>query len=322
MKTQTAATVAHARRDPGTGAAAGDSVSVTSDRNANDRSLASYAPINDPLHVLGHITPSLEEGCGSAAEDGRGTIRLRVTAEGPSSAERLVQETSEGEDVGAVVDGLAADLFRRHVTGSAQDGSGTRGHRSCGEFTGVRGAFFRLNGLCQPEIENLRQSTVGEEHVLRFQVAVNDSCSVCRGQRVGDGGADFYRLPPVQWPLPETLSEVFAFEQFGDRKGDVALGSKIMDFQARLARGIPLPSLPHPAAKGSHSVRGGHLGGVASPFSSICCRQYRSFVVALAIENGRSGTETETETGTVRLFLEAIFRLCVCLSMSSSLIHC
>jgi hypothetical protein len=47
-----------------------------------------------------------------------------VTLEKPAAGKDLVEKDAEGPDVGALVDGFAAGLLRRHVSGGAENRAG------------------------------------------------------------------------------------------------------------------------------------------------------------------------------------------------------
>ena len=116
-----------------------------------------------------------------------------VADKGPVSEEQLVDDRAEAEDVGAMVGRLPPHLFRRHVADGAEHCSVAR--------HGGRGIIPVLDGLTQAsqtEVENLHDPVIGQEDVLRFQVAMHDASRVRRGQpaRHVDGHVEDLRNRP------------------------------------------------------------------------------------------------------------------------------
>ncbi len=78
-----------------------------------------------------------------------------------------------------MIDGLATQLLRRHVSDGADHGSMLG---DCGKIFG-RALFVRPGlKLGHAEVQNLEASVVGDEKVFGFQVAMNDgrSCAAVR----------------------------------------------------------------------------------------------------------------------------------------------
>ena len=94
-------------------------------------------------------------------------LDVRLSLERALTGNRLVEDGAKAEDVCPMIDGLRADLFRRHEadgpeyhTGHRRVGAGKRGpvRRAC--------RYSRL--LSQTEIQNLDALIAGDEHVFRF----------------------------------------------------------------------------------------------------------------------------------------------------------
>src|SRR5262245_5498816 len=94
--------------------------------------------------------------------------------------EHLVQDHTKSEEVGTSIYILASDLLGRHVAGSADDDTADGVHRSGVDF--LQG---RLE-LRQAKIENLHDTVRPEEHILRLEVSVDDSTSVCSRETTQD----------------------------------------------------------------------------------------------------------------------------------------
>ena len=100
--------------------------------------------------------------------------------EGPLAGQHLVEDRAEGEDIGAVIDDLTADLLRRHISGGAHYYAGLG-------LLGLSGAdpiwaFVRVRLLLQlgeTEVENLDVAFFGDEEVFWFEVAMDDAFVVC-----------------------------------------------------------------------------------------------------------------------------------------------
>ena len=113
------------------------------------------------------------------AQDRGHGLRRGVAAEGAAAAQHLVQHAAEAEDVGAVVDGVAAHLLGRHVADGARAPS--RG-RSRARASGTRKPRARRCRVLarQPEVEDLEAPVAGDEQVLGLEVAVDDALVVRR----------------------------------------------------------------------------------------------------------------------------------------------
>ena len=90
----------------------------------------------------------------------------------------------EAEDIGTLVEVLAADLFGRHVRNGAGDGARSGHHTE----RGVAGE--RPGGLGQPEVQYFDAAGCGEHNVRGLDVAMDDAVAVGFGQRVDDLGGD------------------------------------------------------------------------------------------------------------------------------------
>ena len=98
-------------------------------------------------------------------EDPAHDHRQRTGGEGLAAGDQVVAHRTEREDVGPVVDDLAANLFGRHVVGRAEDETAA--------------CEFGAGDASQTEVQNLDPSVVGKEQVARLEVAVYDGSRVC-----------------------------------------------------------------------------------------------------------------------------------------------
>jgi hypothetical protein len=111
--------------------------------------------------------------------------QVGVAAERPLPGGHLVEDDAEGEDVGAVVDGQALGLLRRHVGDRPHDAPvlGDR-LRLLRRAVAVVGSLPQLG---EAEVEDLEPPVRGEHHVVGLQVPVQDALPVGSGHGVGEG---------------------------------------------------------------------------------------------------------------------------------------
>ena len=110
-------------------------------------------------------------------------VRGRVLLERPPARQQLVEDRPEREDVRAVIDGVAPHLLGGHVARRSHDGAGLGEIRdrhpavSSGRHAGALG---------QAEVEDLDVVIRQDEHVVGFQVPMDDALLVRRGDPLGD----------------------------------------------------------------------------------------------------------------------------------------
>ena len=112
---------------------------------------------------------------GFLLEDGRHGLGGGLALERAAAGQHLVEHDAEREQVGAAVDGLAADLLGRHVADRAE-------HSSWIGRDDRLGRAALAHRLGQTEIENLHLPVTREKQVLGLQIAVDDAFAV-RGER-------------------------------------------------------------------------------------------------------------------------------------------
>ncbi len=195
------------------------------------------APLDDPSQRRGHGVGQL------------GRIRLehridggnpRITTERRRAGDHLVEDRAEGEDIGAVVDGLTANLLGRHVAQRAHGhtGLGQGRDRRC------RPRVQRLGRrqLGDAEIQDLGPPVALQEQVLGLEIAVHDAAGVGGGQRLGDGDANLDGLARGEGSAAQTLAKGLPIEEL---RHDVRLavgGPDVVDADdvgvRQLARGL------------------------------------------------------------------------------------
>ncbi len=87
---------------------------------------------------------------------------------------QLVEQDAEREEIRAEVHGVAADLFRRHVGGRAEQ-------RALGGD--VRSRLGHIAHPGQAEVENLHVAGRRADDVLRLQIPMHDAAVVRRFER-------------------------------------------------------------------------------------------------------------------------------------------
>jgi hypothetical protein len=119
---------------------------------------------------------------------------------------------------------LGERLLRRHVADGAEHGAGAGSRDRLG---GAGAGRRRLHRLGEPEVENLDLSIGQQEHVLGFEIAM-DQILVVRGREsAGDLRRDVHRLAHRQRPGREPLAQRFAVEQFHDDEGLSVMGAEL-----------------------------------------------------------------------------------------------
>ena len=153
----------------------------------------------------------------------------RIGVERAAAGEHLVEHDAEREDVGAVIDGLAAHLLGRHVAHRAEHRARARQRTRMGEQGRLglnRGA--RLGQLGEAEVEDLDAAVARDEDVVRLQVAVDDALLVRGGQAPGDLAGVVDGLPMRQRRGADARAQRIALEQLGDDVGRAVVGADVV----------------------------------------------------------------------------------------------
>ena len=135
----------------------------------------------------------------------------RLAAERRPAGEHLEEDRAGGEEIAAGIDGLTLDGLGRHVARRAHDHSGPR------DVGGRAGRAVQL-GTGQAEVEQLH-AVRRQEHVRRFEVAMDDAARVQRRERGQNLEADRDRLGHVQRTASQLLRQRLTLEQLhGDEQ--------------------------------------------------------------------------------------------------------
>ena len=159
----------------------------------------------------------LGEPPGRLAED---RVERRVDApagERVSAREQLVQQNAEREQVAAAIGRLASNLLRRHIGGrAAHDALFTRRDR---DHAGLVDRVGSRQACGEAEVHDLDVAVLGEHHVGRLQVAVDDAPLVRRFERLGDLLRHAQCFRERQRPGPQPLFERLAADELHRNAG-------------------------------------------------------------------------------------------------------
>src|SRR5215471_13679039 len=131
---------------------------------------------HDLLEFLWRARDQVPNWRGIVISDGHHHVMQRLAAERTLSADELVENHAQAEEIASAIKFLSANLLWRHVTGRAQKYSGP-GFETC-RYSRIAGAVicqFLFSQLRQPKVEHLGVAIGPEHDVFRFDVAVNYS---------------------------------------------------------------------------------------------------------------------------------------------------
>jgi len=204
----------------------------------------------DPLQLWWNsgIKPNWRNGC--SVQNGLEYHATGVTEKRKLCGNRFVQYGSEREQVGASIEFLPFDLFRGHVG----DGAKRR--------TGAGQVLLRLYGGCahanalrfqrdfrQPEIENLRLTSIRNEDVRWLDVSMDDALRMCCIERVGNLDAEIEHRFDLQRFSSDLVLEGLTFEVLHSDEGpsfifpNVVNRADIRVIECRGSTSLPLKAL-------------------------------------------------------------------------------
>ena len=157
------------------------------------------------------------------------------------AAPALVEHQRQRVDVGLGAGGAPLGLLGRHVGEGADDVAGRGQRRAVGEAGDA-------------EVHQLRPrlAVLGDEHVLRLDVAVDDRARVGMVERLAEIGADLADLAVAEVAVAVEPGQGLAVDQLGDEQGVAVLLAHLVEgddpgmVEAR--RGLRLAQ--HPVAAG------------------------------------------------------------------------
>ena len=226
------------------------------------------APIDDP-HQSGRDVAVVIRNVGRVLlEDGRDRVNRRGAPKRALSSEHLVQHGTERKDVCAMIDELPAQLLRCHVAHRAEQHAWLRPDRRCRDIARSRNRGH-LHEFREAEVQNFHATAGSDKHVLRFQIPMNNSLLMSRGQTMRDLNRVFHGLANWDGASVETLPQRFAFEQLRDNvrctlmPADVVYGENVGMVQRRCRTRLLLEPL-EPLWVGRETRRQNLNGYVAS----------------------------------------------------------
>src|SRR6266851_1976995 len=169
------------------------------------------------------------------------------TPEWQRSGAHLVQDCTERKQVCASIEFFSLDLLGRHVRHSAQRRTGTGKVLFCVDGRGAhRNAFGPQRHFREPEIENLRLTSIGNEDVRGLDVPVDDTLRVCRVESIGDLDAQIEHRLDLQRLASDPVPERLPLQQFhGNKSSPIRLvnfvdGADVRVVQGGRSLGLPL----------------------------------------------------------------------------------
>src|SRR5215468_7895387 len=122
-----------------------------------------------------------------------------------------------------------AYLFGRHVTSGAHHRARIRVYATRGNISLSSVVVRWLDQLCQPEIQNLDPVIIGDEEIVRFEVAMNDSLFVGGGESVSDLYCVLDCFTLGDWAIVESITQRLTFKQLGDDIGGAIVGANVIN---------------------------------------------------------------------------------------------
>src|SRR5208282_5887606 len=154
------------------------------------------------------------------------------------SCTHLVQNRTEREQVRASIKFLPSNLLRRHIRHSSQRTAGT-GEMFLGlDSRGASGNRLEFSRhLGQPEIENLRLTSIRNEDVRGLDVAMDDAFGVSCIEPIGNLDAQIKHLLDPQRLARDPVSERLTLQQFhGDEGSPIGLIDLVDGANARMVQ--------------------------------------------------------------------------------------
>ncbi len=147
--------------------------------------------------------------------------RGRAGADRIGARQRLVEHEREAVEVGPLVDPPARGLLGRHVGQRADDVAGARERFVAGEVGDAEVRELRHAGG--------RARSVGDDHVLRLDVAVYDAAPMGMLQRIAEREPDPQHVAVRQRALPAEHVQRAAVDQLGDQVARAGVPAGVED---------------------------------------------------------------------------------------------
>jgi hypothetical protein len=142
----------------------------------------------------------------------RGALKRRL------SADYLVEDDAETEDVAPVIDSLSPGLLGRHVSDRPHDFSGIRfSTRERLDVAVLAGEG--LHELGKTEVDDLGMAGFGHHDVGGLYIAVDDGFLMRFGESLRDIRGDFESTAEWQRAFGKNISELLAADELHDDEG-------------------------------------------------------------------------------------------------------
>ena len=158
--------------------------------------------------------------------------RRRFSGERLVARRHFVEHDAERKQIASRVDLVAARLFRRHVRHGADGFAGFRrflrrrklGHRKRIDSRRALG----MRELRDPEVQNLRLITIGDEDVRRFDIAMDDAGGVGGVECVRNLRAQVERGVDRQRVAADLSAQRRAAQELHDKERQIAVPSDVI----------------------------------------------------------------------------------------------
>ena len=161
------------------------------------------------------------------AHDRRHRVERVIAGEGRLAGGQLVENGAERKLIGAEIERPPVCLLGRHVADRADDRAGIGGRHL--PMHRIRVVLGRRDQLGQTEVEDLHEAVLGDHHVFRLQVAMDDSLLVRRGEAVGDLRRDVQRPAVRRRPAAQQRPQVRSLDVLHDDVRRAAVGADFVD---------------------------------------------------------------------------------------------
>src|SRR4029077_835373 len=123
---------------------------------------------------------------------------------------------------------LPSDLLRRHIRDRAQRSTGAGEMFLRIDGRGAHGNALRFErDLCQPEVENLRLTSIRHEYVRGLDIAMDDALRVCGVESIGHLDAQIEYRIDFERPAAYCVAECFPVQQL---HGNESSPTDLVDF--------------------------------------------------------------------------------------------
>ena len=143
----------------------------------------------------------------------RVNVSGRATCECALARQAFVQQTAKRKEIAALIGRVTAHLLGRHVAGRAEDGVWFGQLCLCGCD---RCLGSRRDVLGQAEVEELWIARARQDHVLWFEIAMDDASCVRGTQSIGNTAARAERFTRQHPPALQPVAERFPLDVLHD----------------------------------------------------------------------------------------------------------